>query len=187
MKATIRSTVALVAVGLLFSACSKGGAAPPAAPSAQQTGQQQTETAFAAQQTAVPYPADQLKNSLERANLRDRLLRLNDASKIGYVYLLSFTGQPFGFYTIKGKVSSTDSQMTTTDLIQGCPGGQGGNGATSGCGITVPAPGDDGSYGANEAGIFFFTSEGTLVETSVNFLYSDAPLPLDVPKLNAPG
>lgn len=170
------AAVALVA--LVAAACSDDGDGKN---SAQNNGQQVTETAFAQQAAATPYPADQLNQSLERENLKNRLLRLNDASKIGYVYLLSITGTPFGFYAIKGKVSSTDSQMTTDQLIVSPPG-------TSGCRQTcqvVSAPGDDGSYGKNEPGIFFFTAEGTLVETSVAYIYSDAPLPIDVPQLNA--
>lgn len=142
--------------------------------SAQSSGQQQTEDAFAQQQAAVPYPKDQLRDSLERRNLKERLLRTNDANKIGYVYLLSFSGQPFAYYTIKGKVSNTDSQMTTTDLVIDRVDGD----------VTVPAPGDDGSYGPNEPGIFFFTTEGAFVETNSNYLYSDRVLPIDVPKLN---
>lgn len=173
-------TVGLLLFVLIAAACTSDN--KKASPQGQ--GQQQTITAFAAQSAATPYPADQLTHSLERENLKERLLRLNDASKIGYVYLLSFTGQPFGFYSIKGKVSSTDSQMTTDQLIVNKNGGQISGDQSP---LTVNAPGDDGSYGKNEPGIFFFTTEGTLVETSVSYIYSDAPLPLDVPKLNAAG
>lgn len=147
--------------------------------SAQSSGQQLTEDAFAQQQAAVPYPKDALKDSLERRNLVERLLRTNQPNKIGYVYLLSFTGQFMGYYTIKGKVSSTDSQMTTTDLVvTKCHNSNGCND------VTVPAPGDDGSYGTNEPGIFFFTTENAMVTTNLNYVYSDQPLPLNVPKLN---
>ena len=146
---------------------------------AQKTGQQQTEEAFAQQQAAVPYPKEQLKGSLERANLRERLLRTNKPNAIGYVYLLNF-GKVLGYYTVKGKVSSTQSQMTTDTLIEyGCDDG------VSGCGVvTVNAPGDDGSYGPNEDGIFFFTSEGAFVTTNLEYIWADQPLPFNVPELN---
>jgi len=143
---------------------------------AQQTGQQLTENTFAQQQAAVPYPSAQLRTSLERANLRDRLLRLNSPSKIGYVYLMNF-GKIVGYYVIKGKVSNTDSQMTTSTTVDR-------RSDTSGGAVTYPAPGDDGSYGANETGNFFFTAENVLVETDLNYLYADAPLPVNAPKLN---
>lgn len=148
-------------------------------PGAQEAGQKQTEQAFKQQSTAVPYPADQLKDSLERRNLKERLLRDNKPNAIRYVYLLSFA-EPLGYYTIKGKVSSTQSQMTTDSLVRryckSCSGG--------GQAVTVPAPGDDGSYGANEEGIFFFTTEGVMVTTNLDYVVSDQPLPFDVPELN---
>lgn len=147
-------------------------------PSAQTDGQAQTEQAFGQQSKAVPYPADKLKDSLERRNLRERLLRTNDPSKIGYVYLLSFS-KPLGYYVIKGKVSSTQSQMTTDQLlVDAC------NRSGEDCPQAVNAPGDDGSYGANEPGIFFFTTEGAMVTTDLDYMYSDQPIPFDVPKLN---
>lgn len=163
-----------IAIGLVLVA--GGLAACESSPknTAQSSGQKLTEDAFAQQQAAVPYPKDQLKDSLERRNLRERLLRTNDPNKIGYVYLLSFTGQPLGYYTIKGKVSNTDSQMTTTDLVIDRIDGD----------VTVAAPGDDGSYGPNESGNFFFTTEGAFVETDLKYLYSDQPLPINAPKLN---
>jgi hypothetical protein len=96
------------------------------------------------------------------------------------VYIFNF-GKVIGYYTIEGKISNPDSQMTTSALISSqCPG-------SSACNsLTVPAPGDDGSYGSNERGIFFFTTEGALVETSQDYLYSDQPITTfaQEPKLN---
>lgn len=139
-------------------------------------GQKLTEQAYEQQSAAVPYPADQLKDSLERRNLRERLLRQNESDRIGYVYVLSF-GKFIGYYTIKGKVSSTQSQMTPSDSIesQGC----------SGCGrLTAEAPGDDGSYGANEEGVFFFTVDGAMVQTSTDYIYADQPIAVgNIPEL----
>lgn len=144
---------------------------------AQQTGQAQTEQAFSQQAAAVPYPADQLKDSLERRNIRERLLRTNKPNAIGYVYVMSF-GKIIGYYTIKGKVSSTQSQMTTENLIENC-GSCGADGR-----VVVNGPGDDGSYGANEPGVFFFTTEGAMVETNLDYIVADQPLPVEVPLLN---
>ena len=47
----------------------------------------------------------------------------------------------------------------------------------------VNAPGDDGSYGANESGIFFFTTEGQMVTTNLDYIWSDNPLSIDTPRL----
>lgn len=173
MKKIIAAFTAVLCVLSLAACGDKKGS------TAQSEGQSQTEKAFKQQSEAVPYPVDKLKDSLERRNIRERLLRTNDPSKIGYVYLLSFS-KPLGYYVIKGKVSSTQSQMTTDNLIvDGCPGGSDGR-----CPTVVNAPGDDGSYGQNEDGVYFFTTEGAMVTTTLDFVYSDQPIPFDVPKLN---
>ena len=170
MKKLITATAALL-LAVSLTACTGDK------PTSQSEGQAVTEQAFKQQSEAVPYPVDQLKDSLERRNIRERLLRTNDPDAIGYVYLLNF-GKVFGYYTIKGKVSSTQSQMTTDTLVERHGDAGGGN-------ITYNAPGDDGSYGANEPGIFFFTTEGAFVTTDLNYLWSDQPLPFDVPELGA--
>lgn len=160
-------TAALVVAGL--SGCNDDKS------NAQSSGQKQTEQAYAQQAAAVPYPADQLRDSLERRNVRERLLRTNKPNAIGYVYVMSF-GKIIGYYTAKGKVSSTQSQMTTDqfELDHGSYGQS-----------VVNAPGDDGSYGANESGIFFFCTDGAMVTTNLDYIWSDQPLPIDVPLLNA--
>lgn len=173
MRTKIISGLAVIVAVVAVSASSCDD---PPKTTAQQSGQTLTENTFAQQQAAVPYPGTQLRNSLERANLRARLLAFNSPSKIGYVYLMSM-GKVIGYYTIKGKVSNTDSQMTTSTTVERHADTGGGN-------INYPAPGDDGSYGANESGNFFFTAEGVLVETDLNYLYADAPLPVNAPKLN---
>lgn len=147
----------------------------------QKEGQKLTEQAYEQQSKAVPYPVDDLRDSLERRNLRERLLRQNEADRIGYVYILSF-GKFLGYYTIKGKVSSTQSQMTTSELILKADYGEGWESQV------VEAPGDDGSYGPNEDGVFFFTTEDVMVQTSSEYIYSDGPLAVaNVPELNGPG
>lgn len=175
MKKTVITTIALL---FFITGCTSSS---PAKQSAQQTGQRQTETAFNQQQAAVPYPVSALTDSTERRNLRERLLRFNKPDRIGYVYIFNF-GKVIGYYTIEGKISNPDSQMTTSELIQRYCSDCSGGGAIA----TVPAPGDDGSYGNNERGIFFFTTEGALVETSNEYLYSDQPIPTfaSLPKLN---
>lgn len=134
-----------------------------------------TEAYSRALEAAVPYPLAQMKDSVERRNLRERLLRFNVPDKIGYVYILGMAGNYVGYYTIKGKVSSTSSQMTADQqVIHDCSGG---------CREVVNSMGDDGSYGPNEPGVFFFTTNGVLVETSMDFIYSDSPLPVHAPSL----
>jgi len=163
-KIAIVGVAAALVLGL--SACEEAGN------TAQGEGQAVTEQAFDQQSKAVPYPVAELKDSLERRNLKDRLLRTNKPDAIGYVYLMNF-GQIVGYYTIKGKVSSTQSQMTTDNLIIDRYEGD----------VVVNAPGDDGSYGPNEEGIFFFTTEGAMVTTSLDYIWADNQIAIDVPRL----
>jgi hypothetical protein len=137
--------------------------------SAAQRSQRLTETYQQRLETAVPYPLDAMKDSIERRNLRERLLRFNRPDKIGYVYLLSDTGSVVAFYTIKGKISSTESQLTASDVAE-CHHND--------CAAPVvrQSPGDDGSYGPNEPGVFFFTTEDVLVQWNGKVIYADAPL-----------
>lgn len=171
----MKKLVAIVAMVLVLGACTDG---KPKKEGAQKQGQRLTESAFEQQSKAVPYPVEQLKDSLERRNVRERLLRTNDPAKVGYVYLMSF-GKVIGYYSVKGKVSSTQSQLTTTHLLK-----ESGY-AESRSNAVYDAPGDDGSYGPNEDGVFFFTTEGVMVTTSLDYIWSDQPLPIDTPRLNS--
>jgi len=142
----------------------------------QSQGQATTE-AYARKLTAArPYPLGAMNDSSERANLTERLLRMNDPNKIGYVTLLSANGQVIASLTIKGKLSSTGSQLTNTHNVE----------ATYGTATVVDSMGDDGSYGPEEGGkngIFFFTTAGVLVEWNGLWQYSDAPQHLTTPPL----
>jgi len=115
-----------------------------------------------------------LKNSLEAENLKEKLTRENDPNAVRYVYLMNF-GDVVGFYVIKGKVSSSGSQLAPEEeFVRPC----------SGCdGFTTDSAQDDGTFGTGDPGIFFFTSDGTMVSTSLDYIESDAPLPIDVPRL----
>lgn len=113
-----------------------------------------------------------LENSLEQANLKEKLDRENDSEAIRYVYLVSFA-KPVGYYVIKGKVSSSGSQLAPEqDLIR-----------KSGEDYVLDSAQDDGTYGSGDPGIFFFLGDGTMVSTTLDYIESDAPLPIDVPRL----
>lgn len=107
--------------------------------------------------------------SLERENLIKRDKLENDANKVSYIYLLSDTGQIYTFLTVKGKVSSVNSLLTTPEQIK-CP--------YSGSCLTTESPQEDGSYGTNGDAIFFFTTEDVYVEWNGKYLLVDQPLQL---------
>lgn len=167
------------------AACGSNGSAPTATNA--QTHQNNLSGVISSEFTkAVTYPyatcdnkgnckPNPPSNPLELENLKNRLIQYNSKGDTNYVYLLNYMGDPIGYYVIHGKVSSTGSQMTSTDINVTCNGNQS---------CTNLAPGDDGSYGPEEGGpngIFFFTTTGTLVETNDPFwVESSAPIPLYV-------
>lgn len=106
--------------------------------------------------------------TLEQKNLKERLRRDEQADRIGYVYLVNF-GKPFGYYVIKGKISSSGSQLGPEEEIIS--------------GEVVDSNQDDGTYGTGDPGIFFFLATGTKVETTLDYIYSDEPIAIDVPLL----
>jgi len=119
---------------------------------------------------------------LERENIANRLQVLNDNSKVFYVYLINY-GKVMAFYTAKNKVSSLNSYMTPMqkiykdqDCLNTCYGSSSCDKAS--CYHVLDAPDQDGSYGVNDNGIFFFTTEGAYVEWHGDYMVSDQALSL---------
>lgn len=166
----------VIVLSLLFSASSCENEPDKS----RQEDQKLSGQAYQQQKNAVPFPAKDLRDSLERRNLRERLLRQNDPDKIGYVYYVPF-GKILGYWTIKGKVSSTQSQMNPsdelTDDLSDC----------SGCfeSQVLESAGDDGSFGENEKGVFFFTTGGAMIQVPEDdYFYSDQPVTLgNIPQI----
>lgn len=113
-------------------------------------------------------PPKLLKWSLERDNLNKRNARWNNPNKISYIYLLSDTGIIISYFTIKGKVSSVNSKLTTNQQVVGDYWHNG-----SGLVGTVESPSMDGSYGSNGDAVFFFLTDGTYMEWAGKYLLSD--------------
>lgn len=129
---------------------------------------------------AIPdqaYPASLIRDSLEMRNLHERLLRFNDANKLGWAYLFTPAGQLILQLPVKGKISSTQSAMTTSVGVY--RSNNAGHDDSGGGNVAVEVPGDDLSFGPNEggpAGKFFFTPDDVYVFWDGPILYLDAPL-----------
>lgn len=116
-----------------------------------------------------------LETSLGTANLTERLSREEDPDAIRYLYLLSY-GDIVGYYVTKGKISSSAGQLAPEEeIVDPC--------AADYCPTVVDSAKDDGTYGPGDPGIFFFTTDGVMVETSLDYIQSDAPLAIDTPRL----
>lgn len=145
-----------------------------------------------------PTPTD-IDYSLERYNLIKRAYWVNGQREkantlpceiekpLGYIVLLTESGSTVGSFVVDGKVSSLnsflspDSEFYEKDL-----------GYRSGDTVTSKSVYDfsnkwiadvDGSYGENDAGIFFFTTDGKYIEWTGTYLYSDIPFIVDDPIL----
>jgi hypothetical protein len=172
----LKAAVVAVLAGALLVACTSSGPDPN---SAQGKAKAQREDVSAAQEAAVPYPAAELKNPLDRKQLADRLRRNNNPNAISYLYILSNTGTPIGYFVLKGKLTSTESSLLPTDMIiDAC------NKGGEYCPEVVQGGGDDGTYGSNENAVFGFTAQGVMITIRAeNWFQSDAPIALNVPDL----
>jgi hypothetical protein len=114
----------------------------------------------------------QITNSLEKKNLEKKRDKEEDSNAIRYVYLMNY-GNITGYYVIQGKVSSSGSQIgPEQEIIKRWSDG-----------YVLDSAQDDGTYGEGDPGVFFFTTDGTMVETSLDYVISDRPITLDVPRL----
>lgn len=132
------------------------------------------EANFTAQEKNDPVP--NLSDSLERSNIVEHLKRNNVADRVRYIYLLADTGGIYAYFVIKGKVTSTGAQLTPTDdFAKKC----------STCDWeVVQGPTDDGSFGGDEGGIYFFTDTGMEVQWNGRWLLTDQPLKIQTPTLS---
>lgn len=178
------SVVALMIIVFSCSGCSKIFASG----TTQDT--QNTQQAANRLQENQPTPTD-IDYSLERYNLIRRAYWVNGQREkanslpcaiekpLGYVVLLTESGSVIGKFTVDGKVSSLNSFLTPDseyyEQDYGTDGSSWGNKWLADV---------DGSYGANDNGIFFFTIDGKYVEWNGTYLYSDIPFEIGEPVVN---
>ncbi|GAA0969944.1 hypothetical protein GCM10009555_018010 [Acrocarpospora macrocephala] len=130
---------------------------------------------YEAAENAVPFPSGLVaKSPTERINVAEKLKRDSDANRLSYIYIIDH-GLVVAHYVAKGKVSSSDSQLLPEQEYRdmcgdGCVDYQ-----------MVTAAGDDATYGDREPGIFFFTPEGMLVTTTLDYLQFDRPMKVNTP------
>lgn len=119
-----------------------------------------------------------LDNSLGIKSQEQRLEREDDVNAIRYVYLFApMSKDVIGYYTINGGVYGADTQLAPEQEIICRYSGDS-------C-QTVDSAKDNGTYGGGDGGVFFFTTEGVLIETVLPYLQSDAPIAVyaETPKL----
>ena len=138
-----------------------------------------------------PTPTD-INYSLERYNLIKRAYWVNGQREkanalpcaivkpLGYIVLFTESGSIIGSFTVDGKVSSLNSFLTPDSEYYEYSRGD----YTA---INEWLADVDGSYGENDNGIFFFTTDGKYIEWTGTYLYSDIPFIVDDPILKVGG
>lgn len=119
--------------------------------------------------------------SLERYNLIKRAYWVNGQREkalsvvcpvdrpLGYIILFTDNGAPVGRFVVDGKVSSLNSYLSPDSEYYEYSG------------VNKWLADVDGSYGENDAGIFFFTPDGKYIEWTGTYLYSDIPFEIADP------
>jgi hypothetical protein len=132
-------------------------------------------------------PTD-LNYSLERYNLIRRAYWVNGQREkanalpcqvvrpFGYIVLVSGSGAIFGRFVVDGKVSSLQSYLTPDSEFYEKAMDTSLNDRNNRW-----IPDVDGTFGNNDDGIFFFTTDGNYVEWTGDYLYSDIPMEIKDP------
>lgn len=151
-----------------------------------------------------PTPTD-IDYSLERYNLIKRAYWVNGQREkanalpcqivkpLGYIVLFTESGSVIGSFIVDGKVSSLNSFLTPDSEYYSGEGTRVGvkriddSGSWDYAYVNSWLADVDGSYGENDNGIFFFTTDGKYIEWTGTYLYSDIPFIVDDPILKVGG
>lgn len=113
------------------------------------------------QQTKVP----KINKSLERENIRQRILVSNDANTLQWIYPMS-AGRVIGRFPVKGKVTSGSKRLTSSQnyvMNQGY----------------TEAPDEMGAYGSSSPYIFWFDPAGQIYQWQGDYFVSPVPHMID--------
>lgn len=137
-----------------------------------------------------PTPTD-IDYSLERENLIRRAYWVNGQREkalnyptaipnkpLGYAILFTQSGAVVGRFEVDGKVSSLNSYLSPDSEYYELA--YGGTSSRKNKWLADV----DGSYGENDAGIFFFTPDGRYIEWTGTYLYSDIPFEISNPVIS---
>ena len=181
MKKLINIIILFLVIGVggffvtkVFTSCGGWFEASCQSATAQQQDEQQIVTDVI-NRLIISVPVPQLKSSLERKNISRRLELFSDESKVSYIYLTSY-GKVMAFYTVKGKITSGNKRLTSTERQvdwQNC----------NSCNTSalIESPELDGTYGSSNPYIFFWTTDGTYVQWNGEYMLADQPLKLSTP------
>lgn len=165
MKRKVMVAAGFVSMSLLLAGCEEMVSEPSSYKEAAAVNEQ------AVNQMIENDTLPEISVSLERENLKRRAEFINQADRIGYLYLLSDNGQLIKEVQVLGKVSSLNSYLTPMEDIQ-IVRHEGDGSLSMETPVTTQAADIDGTWGENAAGIFWFDADGIYQEWSGMYFYS---------------
>lgn len=184
----ITTTILLAAVFLILLSILTGctsGSVSVQTPKNDTVAQKEIQAALSTNQST---PTD-IEYSLERYNLIKRAYWVNGQREkantyvsaiekpLGYIVLFTESGSIVGNFTVDGKVSSLNSYLSPDSEYYEINQGEYGTSENYNKWLADV----DGSYGENDDGIFFFTTDGKYIEWTGTYLYSDIPFIVEDP------
>lgn len=114
-------------------------------------------------------PVPKLTHSLERENIRKRIILTNDPNTLQWIYPIS-NGRVIGRFPVKGKVTSGQKRLTSAMRVN-----------TSGYqnDVVTDYPDEQGAYGSSNEYIFWFDPAGNIYQWEGDYFVSTVPYEID--------
>lgn len=108
-----------------------------------------------------------LSRSLERENIRQRLIVSNDPLTLQWIYPMS-AGRVLGRFPVKGKITSSSKRLTPSTIMD-----------TGSYNTSEELPDESGAYGSSVEYIFWFDPSGEIHSHRGDFFMSPRPYMID--------
>lgn len=142
----------------------------------QKKGENEQETIM--ERARADEPTYSPNNFLTRKYTNKWMKRMDQPSKLFYVYVLTDTGSPVGYFVAQYRPVSTATFLTPPKKrVHGTDGA-----------VALPSPALDGTYygegGASQQYFWFDAETDAMIELKgLNYILSDQPISLDVPRI----
>ena len=113
----------------------------------------------------------------ERDNIVKRLEQTGKPGRISYIVLLSYTGKPIVYTTVKGKITSSGKRLTPVDRVEYR------SNLNAAAFMVRKAASDEGTHGSSSKYIYFWDTNGRYWQWNTLYILSDQPIRLGEPAL----
>lgn len=165
---------------LLLAACGGGGYLLAEGSQLKAVERQQAESNYAIERIQQTEHLPTLYDSSDAHNQKLFYTIQSDPYKIEYLTLIGLDGKPYAHFTIRGQVSSMNTQESNPVQPYCTKGEAGSNGIAIAC-IPLGLAEPNGVYQGNDNGHFAFTTSGAMIEWEGNFIESDEPFTIKNP------